>query len=78
MQQKRHQTLKRERTELGELVQQAEALHTENAALHRRSMRLPGLQEENERLKVRCVRVRMHACMHTCVCMAVGSGVLPS
>jgi hypothetical protein len=47
------QALERERAELGDILQQAEALRAENAALHRRGMRLPGLQEENERLKVR-------------------------
>ena len=45
--------LRRERTELSDLVQQAEALRADNAALHRRSLQLPGLQEENARLKVR-------------------------
>jgi hypothetical protein len=57
--------LRRERTELGELVQQAEALRVENAALHRRSARLPILQEENERLQVRrvCMQgVRVFVC----------------
>ena len=47
------QVLRREQTELAELVGKAEALRTENASLHRRSMRLPGLQEENDRLKAR-------------------------
>lgn len=77
----RTQVLRRERTELGELVQQAEALRADNAALHRRSLHLPALQEENERLKVsgaRCARARAQPraagaalCHRACTCATV-------
>ena len=47
------QVLKRDQGQLKVLHDQVEALKADNSVLHRKSLRLPALQEEHERLQVR-------------------------
>lgn len=44
--------LRREQGQLSSLCDQVEALKADNSMLHRKSLRLPMLQEEQERLQV--------------------------
>jgi hypothetical protein len=44
--------LRREQGQLSSLCDQVEALRADNTMLHRKSLRLPMLQEEQERLQV--------------------------
>lgn len=46
------QLLKRDEQQLNEVCDQVEALKASNAALQRKSLKLPALQEEHERLQV--------------------------
>jgi hypothetical protein len=46
------QVLKRDQGQLQALHDQVEALKADNSVLHRKSLRLPALHEEHERLQV--------------------------
>lgn len=49
------QVLKNDQQHLQELCSQVERVRSDTASLQRKSQALPGLQAENERLKVCCV-----------------------